>query len=207
MKRQPLDMTAAMNAYQFPYIAVMTIFCIFFMMMYAYYYKMYDEKATENEKVAQVIKENVQDNPALSSSSSVEVTPDGIRLTLPSSLIFSAGSDALQPATVPALQKVAATINALPPGVKVIVEGHTDNAPVWYGGDFSSNWELSLYRALSIIDFFITQGGNPDRYIAAGYGEFRPRAANDTPEHRAANRRVEITIRKQEIKVQEWKNS
>jgi chemotaxis protein MotB len=32
------------------------------------------------------------------------------------------------------------------------------------------------------------------RLVAAGYGEFRPIALNDTREHRALNRRVEIHL-------------
>ncbi len=64
---------------------------------------------------------------------------------------------------------------------------------------FSSNWDLSAARATSIIRYFINSHGlSPLRFSASGYGEFKPVAANTTPEGRAKNRRVEIILVKDE---------
>ena len=205
MKKKSLDLSAAQNAYMFPYIAVMTVFCIFFMMMYVYYYRLLEDTANDNKKVTEQIKEDVKSNKELEEATKVEFTPDGIRLTLPTSLLFDRGSARIRDEVVPTLQKLSVSINALPEDVKVTVEGHTDDSPVWYGGDFSSNWELSLYRSLSLIDLFVREGSIPGRFIACGFGEYQPLFPNDTPEHRAANRRVEIIIKKKEMKPQqEW---
>ncbi len=79
----------------------------------------------------------------------------------------------------------------------IIIEGHTDNVPIT-GGKYQSNWELSVARAVSVIDFFTDRGIEPKKLVAGGYGEFHPAYPNDTPEHRARNRRIEITILRQE---------
>ena len=72
-------------------------------------------------------------------------------------------------------------------------EGHTDDRPIRTSA-FPSNWELSAARAASVVRFFLDQNDalDPTRYSAVGRGEFHPLAANDTPEGRARNRRVEI---------------
>jgi chemotaxis protein MotB len=59
---------------------------------------------------------------------------------------------------------------------------------------FPSNWELSTRRAVEVVHFLVAQGMAPKVLAAAGYGEFDPVAANDTPEHRAQNRRIEIVL-------------
>jgi chemotaxis protein MotB len=62
-------------------------------------------------------------------------------------------------------------------------------------GKFASNWELSAARALAAVHFLTERAGvDPHRVGAVGYGEFRPVADNSTPEGRAKNRRIAITI-------------
>jgi chemotaxis protein MotB len=74
------------------------------------------------------------------------------------------------------------------------IEGHTDDVPI-STREFRSNWELSTARAATVIRFLTERVGfDPRRLSAAGYGEFHPRVANDTPENRARNRRVDIVI-------------
>jgi chemotaxis protein MotB len=201
MKRKPLDLSAAQNAYQFPYIAVMTILCIFFLMMYAYYSKLFTETNTANRKLVEQVEREIKSDPTLSASAKVELTDEGVRLVLPTSILFGSGSDSIRDEARPVLEKLAASMTALPKDFKVSVEGYTDDSPVWYGGDFTSNWELSLYRAQSIIDLFIQRGNDADRFVATGYGEYRPVQPNDSEEHRAANRRVEIMIKKKEAEM------
>jgi len=65
---------------------------------------------------------------------------------------------------------------------------------------FASNWELSTARALAAVHFLTEQAGvDPRRVGAVGYGEFRPVADNATPEGRAKNRRIAITILPDEL--------
>ena len=81
---------------------------------------------------------------------------------------------------------------------KIDVEGHTDNQPI--GGRllerYPSNWELSVARASSAVRFLQNSGIDPATLSARGFGETRPLDANDTPEARRKNRRVEVVLRK-----------
>ncbi len=69
------------------------------------------------------------------------------------------------------------------------VAGHTDNT-----GSPDFNWRLSLDRAINVVFFMIGEGMPPDRISAAGYGQYAPIESNDTPEGRAANRRIDIIL-------------
>ncbi|WP_307719417.1 OmpA family protein [Massilia cavernae] len=59
---------------------------------------------------------------------------------------------------------------------------------------FPSNWELSAARASSVVRLFIDSGVPPARLTALGHAANVPIALNDTPEGRARNRRVAVTI-------------
>jgi chemotaxis protein MotB len=75
----------------------------------------------------------------------------------------------------------------------VLVEGHTDTVPLNHDG--YDNWNLSSDRALAVLKLLVDSFGiDPGRVAATGFGEFRPKADNDTPEGRATNRRVELVI-------------
>lgn len=75
----------------------------------------------------------------------------------------------------------------------VLVEGHTDTVPLYSAG--YDNWDLSTDRALAVLKLFVDDHGiEPERLAATGYGEFRPKASNETSEGKAENRRVELVI-------------
>jgi chemotaxis protein MotB len=193
MKKKKLDFSEAMNAYLLPYIGVMTILCIFFLIQYADYSERLRKKnAQRTEILAQEVKEDLKDL----QDAKVETVEDGIKVTLPSSVVFDLSIARLKDAALPTLANLAASIKNLDERYVVVVDGHTDDEPVFYGGDFSSNWELSLYRAISVIDFLVKEGNNAELFAAAGHGQYSPLHPNDTPEHKAANRRVEILIRR-----------
>jgi chemotaxis protein MotB len=76
--------------------------------------------------------------------------------------------------------------------------GHTDNTAS-NGGEYDSNLELSAYRSLSVFNYFVEKKQLPDsRFYTGGYGQYSPLFPNDSPEHMASNRRVEIIFRKSE---------
>lgn len=75
----------------------------------------------------------------------------------------------------------------------VYVEGHTDDVPLDRAG--YSNWDLSVDRALAVLDYLELDAGiAPYRLSASGYGEYRPRVEGTSAEARQANRRVELVI-------------
>jgi chemotaxis protein MotB len=83
-----------------------------------------------------------------------------------------------------------------------LVQGHTDDVPT-RGGAYPSNWELAGARAASVVRILVEQGVPPTRLAAVSLGDTQPIASNDTPEGRAANRRIEIQLVPQPAVAQE----
>lgn len=77
------------------------------------------------------------------------------------------------------------------PEIRVTVTGHTDNV-----GKASSNQALSQRRAENIKKMLMDKGISSDRISAVGMGQTQPIAPNTTPDGRARNRRIVITIGK-----------
>jgi chemotaxis protein MotB len=112
-------------------------------------------------------------------------------------VMFDSGEAILKPAGESVMLKIAALL-AAHPTLKIHVIGHTDNVPI--RSRFASNWELSTARALAAVHFLTEKAGvDPRRVGAVGYGEYRPIADNSTPEGRARNRRIAITILPDEL--------
>ena len=125
----------------------------------------------------------------------VNLTDRGIHLAIADSIMFASGDAALLPSAETPLRLIADA--AIVPDVQgVLVEGHTDSIPI-QTARYPSNWELSAARAAAVVRFLLAHNDvlSPDRYQAAGYGEFRPRDTNTVPAGRAQNRRVEILLR------------
>jgi chemotaxis protein MotB len=121
-----------------------------------------------------------------------EYTPKGIHLTLDDNLLFASGSSKLTAGGTVLLEKVARIIKPLNRAIRV--EGHTDNRPI-ATSVFPSNWELSTARAISVVKYLIDAGGiAPHLLAAAGYGDSKPRAPNDSEINMSKNRRVEIIL-------------
>lgn len=116
-------------------------------------------------------------------------------------VMFDSGDAVLKPDGAAVMRKIAAILTEHPE-LKIHVVGHTDNVPIRPDGHgrFASNWELSTARALAAVHYLTEQAGvDPRRVGAVGYGEFRPIADNSTPEGRARNRRIAITILSDEM--------
>ncbi|BCY07192.1 OmpA family protein [Actinoplanes sp. L3-i22] len=103
-------------------------------------------------------------------------------------LEFRTGSAELTEASRESLTDVAALLTANP-SAKVRIDGHTDDR-----GSEATNLAVSHARADAVRSGLLELGVAGDRLTAAGYGEARPKAPNDTAEHRAENRRVEMTV-------------
>ncbi len=124
----------------------------------------------------------------------------GDRFVFQSEVLFPSGSNEINDAGKVEMKKLADAIielqREIPPEINWVlrVDGHTDNVPVSGTGRFADNWELSTARATSVVKFLIANGVPPDRLVAAGFGEFQPLDAADTPEARAKNRRIELKL-------------
>jgi chemotaxis protein MotB len=122
----------------------------------------------------------------------VQLTPRGLMVSMREAALFGTGDDAISPGAHQMVEKLAATINALPNPVRL--EGHTDSTPI-RTPRFRSNWELSAARAIAMMELLTTKFNVPKQKVAiAGYADTIALVPNTTPEGRARNRRVDIII-------------
>ncbi len=75
------------------------------------------------------------------------------------------------------------------PYLKIQIEGHTDDV-----GQQDKNMDLSLRRALTVVDYLQQAGVMPTRLQAKGFGSTKPLVENISDENRRQNRRVEWRI-------------
>jgi len=127
---------------------------------------------------------------------SVEQSGETFTVTLNDAALFDDGSAKVTEAGAALLARVGAALKAMP-SKSLRVEAHSDNAPFKKGllGGYAGHWELTAARATAVARWLHEHAGlDPARLSAAGFGEFRPAKPNDTPEGRAANRRVVIVV-------------
>jgi outer membrane protein OmpA-like peptidoglycan-associated protein len=101
---------------------------------------------------------------------------------------FATGTANLSSAAREGLARFSGIVASYP-GLRFMVEGHTDNT-----GSVETNNELSLRRAIAVRDYLIGQGVRASSIDVAGLGPSRPVADNVTADGRARNRRVEIVV-------------
>lgn len=115
-----------------------------------------------------------------------------IYVSLLDKLLFKSGSPVVEPRGVDALKQLAPILKSNP-DLEIVIEGHTDNVPI-KTAIFKDNWDLSTYRATSVLRILLDDQLDKRNLTASGKGEFSPVATNDTPEGRAQNRRTEIIL-------------
>jgi chemotaxis protein MotB len=126
------------------------------------------------------------------STVSIELSRDGLVISLREAGFFNSGSAIPRPETEVTLHQIAESLAGTPYDVRV--EGHTDTVPI-HSAEFDSNWELSSARATHIARILLKICTIPPQQIsAAGYAEYHPIASNDTAEGRAKNRRVDLVV-------------
>lgn len=103
-------------------------------------------------------------------------------------LEFETGQHRIRAASRRSLEALVQALKAHP-DVTIAVEGHTDNR-----GPAVDNLELSKQRVTAVVRYLVAGGIDPDRIKPYGYGESRPVVSNASPEGRAQNRRIEISV-------------
>lgn len=121
----------------------------------------------------------------------IEQLRDGLRLNMTQEVLFASGSSEVNSTGRAVLEKVAERLKVV--RHNVVVEGHTDDVPI-QSVRFPTNWELAAGRAARVVRILQQYGVDPGRLSAVSHGEARPRDSNATPEGRARNRRIEITL-------------
>jgi chemotaxis protein MotB len=114
-----------------------------------------------------------------------------LQIELQSAILFGSGGAVLSRPAEAIIGELSAAMLAYNNVIRV--EGFTDNVPI-KNRLFSSNWELSTARATAVVRLMESQGVEPSRLAAVGYGEHQPVAKNDTEAGRARNRRIVLMV-------------
>lgn len=141
----------------------------------------------EAEKIAEGLKEEIDEGKvivrAVGSTTVIHILERGS---------FVLGGADVQPNFRPVLLKIHDLL--LDTSGIIRVAGHTDDLPI-ATPKFPSNWALSSARAVSVAHVFLGGGKIPaERFVVAGHADTKPIGDNTSPEGRALNRRVDVSI-------------
>lgn len=130
----------------------------------------------------------------LENTFATSMTDAGLLITITDKVLFDPGKADIKPEYLTVVDKLSQVLK-MDPSRNIVITGHTDNVPQ-RGGEFDSNWELSVMRAVSLLEIIIERnpGLDPKYFSAKGFGEYNPIASNDTADGRSQNRRVEVLI-------------
>ena len=116
-------------------------------------------------------------------------------LVVTGDLLFDEGRADLRPAGKGALLEIARALQGVASRQRrFVVTAHLDDASLKGNRRFHSSWELTVARAVTVVELFTSVGVAPDSLEATGAGAFDSLAPNDSPENRAKNRRIEIAL-------------
>ncbi|HBV86036.1 MAG TPA: flagellar motor protein [Desulfosporosinus sp.] len=124
----------------------------------------------------------------------------GLVVSIQETLLFASGSATIDSKARDILRNISTVLASAPNQIRV--EGHTDNLPI-HTAQFPSNWELSVIRSTNVVQILQNQGISPSRLSAAGYGEYRPIASNDSTQGQSKNRRIDLIILRTKYDVTE----
>jgi chemotaxis protein MotB len=133
---------------------------------------------------------------------SVEETYEGVTVVSKGTLFFDSGSATLKPEAALLMEKLSQVLVTEAKDFRIIVEGHTDDNPI-YSKEFASNWELSSTRAGQIIRLLEARGFPRINLRPVGLADTEPVLPNrdasghPIPENQAENRRIVVRIQKQ----------
>lgn len=123
----------------------------------------------------------------------VNVEKTVVFISISDKLLFTSGSYTISDAASKVLSKVATVVNSQPE-MDVMIEGHTDDAPI-STSQVKDNWDLSVKRSTAIVrELQGKYAVAPNRLIAAGRSSYAPLVENDTPANKSKNRRTKIII-------------
>ncbi|MCK5335751.1 MAG: OmpA family protein [Gammaproteobacteria bacterium] len=118
-----------------------------------------------------------------------------IKITLAATVLFSSGSSDLSERGKAILARLSKAL-LQSKGLKIIIEGHTDNVPI--SGvllkKYKSNWELSSIRSLNVLHYMAEQKLPESLFESRALGSTKPVSSNANLHERSKNRRIEILL-------------
>jgi len=172
------------------YADLMTELVCFFVILYAMSAALSKDMQKASQEVQEMVKEGQMQG-------QVSMDKEGMRITLEEQsavAFFESGNAELTEHMKEQMDKLAPVLKKLSEKFDIVVEGHTDDIPI-YTTQFASNWELSTARSTNVVKLLLEKEFNPKRLAAVGYGEFHPIVPNDSELNRKKNRRVVFFIK------------
>lgn len=156
--------------------------------------RLFAKRAIDLDYLAGVLQAKMADNEILSQGV-LHRLEYGLVLSLPGDLIFSPGQTQLRHDSQRAMVALGATLKLFSNGIELV--GHTDASPLPPNSPFSSNWDLSLARALALANALRSAGyANSIKVLGAANGAYHdisPRLASARRDMLA--RRIDLVIR------------
>jgi len=180
-------------AWMLTYSDLMTQILIFFVMMFALASAMNEMQLVKLKKKLEAYVVERQ----LGNYIGLTINEKGLVISLREKLMFDSGEAEIHQEAKYILKDITKEIIDVPNNTRI--EGHTDNVPIGpeLRSKFPTNWELSTARATNVTRYLLeTLKFPPGRISSAGYGEYQPVMDNDTEEHKAMNRRVDIVVQR-----------
>lgn len=124
---------------------------------------------------------------------SVDAAAGTITITLPNTLLFTAGKATLKKSTIQELDHIRSVLRERYSSMPIDVVGHTDSDPI-KKSKWADNWQLSAERALAVLRYLNRKGVRDDEIRAVAAGSSLPIASNSSRSGKSKNRRVEIVV-------------
>ncbi|MDX1451028.1 MAG: OmpA family protein [Oleiphilaceae bacterium] len=123
----------------------------------------------------------------------VRTDANATELEIASRVLFDSGDAELTRAGVDMLERLTPVL-AQTEGL-IFIEGHTDDRPI-ETAKYPSNWELAAARATEVLQFFVLEGLDEQRFRAVSFADTKPLVPNTSSINRQKNRRVSLVIQK-----------
>jgi len=175
------------------YSDLMTQLLIFFVMMFALASAMNEMQLVKLKKRLETY---VTEN-RLEGYIGLKIDEKGLVISLREKLMFDSGEAEIHQEAKYILKDITKEITDVPNSTRI--EGHTDNVPIGpeLKSKFPTKSELSTPSATNVTRYVLEALHFPRKRISsAGYGEYQPVMDNDTEEHKAMNRRVDIVVQR-----------
>ncbi len=149
--------------------------------------KIAEDVKQQTEDLQEALKQEIKDGLI-----SIETEKSKIIVRIQEKGSFPSGSADLNPGFMNVVDRISDEVAKFPG--RVVVAGHTDDVPI-ATSRFRSNWDLSAARAVTVVHALLRNPQiDPKRVLVEGYADSHPIVTNDSPEHRAQNRRVELVL-------------
>lgn len=131
---------------------------------------------------------------------SIDRDSEGVQIVIKNDILFQPGSATLSRAGIKAFGELMEPLSSISEKYHFQIEGHTDDQPI-NNDKFHSNWELSTSRAVTVLNLFLDNNFNQNRFSVQGFADQKPIVSNRDSrgapilKNMAKNRRVVIKIR------------